>query len=275
MTTKKSVGYHNMVALFSPAQAHQPAAIRAANVASKLHSQVTLAHIRPPSEAAGQSADTDDDRLNELVAGFPEIAETKGAQGDLLEIVRLMDEISGDLIVLDSDLCAQLQPLLQEGGETACGHGSCDALVVHNKVVPDDEKAVDYRHIMVATDLNDQGLMTIYKAVRMAKRYNARLTLLNVVDNFSADKEAESAAKNRRLRGLEAFTSVIEGLTVEKEVVITTGSVDQALSACSVEQQYDLVVIGSHKFHGLCILLGSSVRRVIETTNADVLVVHE
>ena len=269
MTTKQSVGYHSIVALFSPSETRQPATIRAANVAAKLHSQVTLAHIAETSEAA------DNERINELTAEHSEIVQTKRAQGSLLEIVRLADEVSGDLIVLDSGLYGQLQPLLQESSETACDHGECDALVVRNTTDADDENVVDYRHIVVAADLNDQGLMTIYKAVRMAKRYNARLTLLNVVDNFTDDKEKASAAKNLRLRGLEAFTSVIEGLKVEKEVVVTSESVDRAVSAYSAQQQSDLVVIGSHRFHGLCVLLGSTAKHVIENGNCDVLVVHE
>jgi len=275
MTTKQSVGYHSIVALFSSSETRQPAAIRAANVAAKLHSQVTLAHIVPASQGAHKGAEADSVRLNELVAGHPEIVQKKSAKGSLLEVVQLADVVSGDLIVLDNDLCSQLQPLLQESSETACDHGECDALVVHSKTGTDDEKVFDYRHIVVAADLNDQGLMTIYKAVRMAKRYSARLTLLNVVENFADGQEEESTVKNLRLRGLEAFTSVIEGLTVEKEVVVTSGSVDQAVSAYSAQQQSDLIVIGSHKFHGLCVLLGTTAKRVIETTHADVLVVHE
>lgn len=275
MTTKQSVGYHSIVALFSPSETRQSATIRAANVAAKLHSQVTLAHIAETSKAADKRADADSVRLNELTAEHSEIVQTKSAQGSLLEIVRLADEVSGDLIVLDSSVYGQLHPLLQESSETACDHGECDALVVHGNRGTAGANVVDYRHIVVAADLNDQGLMTIYKAVRMAKRYGARLTLLNVVDNFSDDKEKANAAKSLRLRGLEAFTSVIEGLKVEKEVVVTSDSVDQAVSAYSAQQQSDLVVIGSHNFHGLCVLLGSTAKHVIENGNCDVLVVHE
>lgn len=275
MTKQQSVGYHSIVALFSPSETRQPATVRAANVAAKLHSQVTLAYIAEVSEAADKSAEADSMRLNELTAEHSEIVQTKRAQGSLLEIVRLADEVSGDLIVLDNNLCGQLQPLLHESSETACNHGGCDALVVHSNRDTTDANAVDYRHIVVAIDLNEQGLMTIYKAVRTAKRYGARLTLLNVVDNFAADKEEASAAKNLRLRGLEAFTSVIEGLKVEKEVVVTSESVDHAISAYSAQQQSDLVVIGSHKFQGLCVLLGNTVKHVIENGNCDVLVVHE
>lgn len=275
MTTKQSVGYHRMVALFTPSQSSQPAATRAANVAARLHSQVTLTYISPTSDSSGRQRGRDDACLNALVDAHAEIAHTKKVRGDLLEIVRLMDEAKGDLLVLDRGLCAQLQALLEQAPETTCDHGQYDALVVGSSPTEAASQPVDYRHVMVATDLDERGLMTIYKAVRMARRYNARLSLLNVVDNFNADKEEESRIKNLRLRGLEAFASIIEGLTVEREVVVTSGSVDQAVSAYAVQQRCDLLVIGSHKFQGPRILLGGSAKRVIETGSTDVLVVHE
>ena len=273
MTTKQSVGYHSIVTLFSPAKKQQTAAARAANVAAKLHSQVTLAQIAQPSDSTQEGANAQ--RIICLIADHPEITQTKQSQGDLLEIVKLADAVSGDLIVLDHGHFALLQPLLQASSETACDHGECDALVVHDDTT-EGRKAADYQHILVAADLNDQGLMTIYKAVRMAKRYNARLTLLNVVNDLSTGtEEAENQVKNIRLRGLEAFTSVIEGLEVEKAVVVTTESIEQAVSRYAASQQSDLIVIGSHKFHGICVLLGGTAKGVIESAAADVLVVHE
>jgi nucleotide-binding universal stress UspA family protein len=266
MTTTQSVGYHSIVALYSPTASEQPAALRAANVACKLHSQVTLVHITP----AGSAVEAQAAAMDRLRAENAEITAAKSTQGNLLQLARLANAVNGDLVVLDNVGFAQLQPLLQTGDEAMPEQTECDVLVVYANRPPDD-----YRHIVVAADLNDQGLMTIYKAVRMAKRYNARLTLLNVVDNFTAGKDEESAAKNLRMRGLEAFTSVIEGLEVEKEVVVTAGPVDQAVADYSARQQAGLIVIGSYKLQGLRILLGTTAKRVIETANCDVLVVHE
>lgn len=277
MTTKQSVGYHSIVALFSPTETNQSAAIRATNIAAKLHSQVTLAYIAGASDSdpAHESDDAISSRINQLMTEQPEIVLTKRAQGSLLEIVPMADEVSGDLIVLDAGIHGQLYPLLLENHETACAQGECDALVVHT-ADGGNNATTDYRHIVVAADLNDQGLMTIYKAVRMAKRYNARLTLLNVLDSVpTGDAKEADAAQRLRLRGLEAFTSVIEGLEVEKTVLATSASVDQAVSEYSMQQKADLIVIGSHKFRGLCVLLGSTAKRVIESAHCDVLVVHE
>ncbi|MCW8919978.1 MAG: universal stress protein, partial [Sedimenticola sp.] len=134
----------------------------------------------------------------------------------------------------------------------------------------------DYKHIVVAADLNEQGLMTIYKAVRMARRYQARLTLLNVVAQFDSEKEDDKIkAKQLRLRGLEAFTAVIEGIEVEKEVRVTAQTVDQAVCEFSTEHDADLIVMGSHKFKGLCVLLGEKAQQVIKASSCDVLIVHE
>ncbi|WP_260291698.1 universal stress protein [Sedimenticola hydrogenitrophicus] len=266
MTTKPSVGYHSIVALYSPTASEQTAVLRAANVASKLHSQVTLVHVVPAGSAVEAEAAT----MDRLLAENAEIAAAKSTHGDLLQLAPQANAVNGDLVVLDNVGFAQLQPLLQADDEAIPEQTECDVLVVHANRPP-----VDYRHIVVAADLDDQGLMTIYKAVRMAKRYNARLTLLNVVDNFTAGKDEENAAKNLRMRGLEAFTSVIEGLEVEQEVVVTTGPVDQMVSNYSARQQAGLIVIGSYKLQGLHILLGTTAKRVIETANCDVLVVHE
>lgn len=266
MTTKQSVGYHSIVALYSPTESRQPAALRAANVASKLNSQVTLVQIAPTASAAEAEAAS----IGRLLEQHAEISAAKSTHGDLLQLAHQANAVKGDLVVLDNIGFAQLLPLLQAGDKATPEQSGCDALVVHTGRPPGD-----YRHIVVAADLDDQELMTIYKAVRMAKRYGARLTLLNVVDNFSGEAEAEDAARNLRLRGLDAFASVIEGLEVEKAVVVTPGPVDQAVADYSDREQAELIITGSHNLPGLRVLLGNTAKGVIEGTNCDVLVVHE
>ncbi|MDF1530117.1 MAG: universal stress protein [Sedimenticola sp.] len=272
MTNKQSVGYHSIIAAVTPNTSHQPAAIRAANVAGKLHSEVTLAHVI--SAALDTQALTD--VIKELIDSHSEITGIKSIQGNSLEIITLVDEMSGDLIVLDDLSFTTLAPSLMESRQKACDHGDCDALIIHADKHGADSPPADYKHIVVAADLNEQGLMTIYKAVRMARRYQARLTLLNVVAQFDSEKEDDKIkAKQLRLRGLEAFTAVIEGIEVEKEVRVTAQTVDQAVCEFSTEHDADLIVMGSHKFKGLCVLLGEKAQQVIKASSCDVLIVHE
>ncbi|MCW8907272.1 MAG: universal stress protein [Sedimenticola sp.] len=275
MSSRQSVGYHSIVAAISPDQAGQPAAIRAANVAAKLQSQVTLAHIASLSQPANESLGTARHLMNRLSTEHPEITLLKSTRGNWLDMVQLSDEVSGDLIVLDTPVHDQLVPLLREHEDDHCDHGECDVLVI-GRQQSEDDAATDYAHILVAADLTDQGLMTLYKAVRMAKRYTARLTLLNVVEQGLTDsEEALQSAIELRQRGLEACTSVIEGLKVETRVTTAETGVDQAVADYAASQDCDLIVIGSHKFKGLCVLLGNTTAGVIGGAGIDALVVHE
>lgn len=276
MANRQSVGYHSIVAAITPGQSGQPAAIRAANVAAKLQSQVTLAHISTLSVSETDSLDSAKQLMNQLSSRHPEIVLLKSTRGNWLDIVQLSDEVSGDLIVLDTRVYSELAPLFEEHLEDHCDHGECDALVVHSDTAVGNRSPEDYRHILVAADLSEQGLMTIYKAVRMAKRYTAQLTLLNVVDaGDPAQEEALKAVIQLRLRGLEAFTSVIEGLEVERQVLVSPDPVDQAIARYAADHQCDLIVIGSHTFKGICVLLGNTTRKIIQASTTDVLVVHE
>lgn len=275
MSSRQSVGYHSIVAAISPEPGGQPAAIRAANVAGKLQSQVTLAHIAGFSQSETDSLNSARELMNRLSTRHPEIALLKSTRGNWLDMVQLSDEVSGDLIVLNEPVHGQLVPLLREHEEDHCDHGQCDVLVV-GKEQSEADAATDYAHILVAADLTDQGLMTLYKAVRMAKRYDARLSLLNVVERGSGDSEESlQSAIELRQRGLAACTSVIEGLQVETRVVTTDGGVDQAVADYAEANDCGLIVIGSHKFKGLCVLLGATTAGVIDRVRSDTLVVHE
>ncbi|MCW8890895.1 MAG: universal stress protein, partial [Sedimenticola sp.] len=214
--------------------------------------------------------------ISRLGKDHPEIAGIKSAEGNWLEIIKLADEVSGDLIVLDHPLYREIQPLLAQSEQEACDHGECDVLVVQTSGDAQDDRPQDYRHIVVAADLNDQGLMTIYKAVRMAKRYQSRLTLLNIIDQRAlTGEETEETSKKMRLRGLEAFTAIIEGIEVEKSVLVTKEPIEQAIGQFAQEQKADLLVIGSHKHKGLCVILGKKAEKVTQQSHCDVLIVHE
>ena len=275
MTSRQSVGYHSIVATISSDESGQPAAIRAANVAEKLQSQVTLAHIASLSQPETESLNTAKQLMQQLSTEHPEIVLLKSTRGSWLDMVQLSDEVSGDLIVIDRLVHDQLIPLLQEHEKDHCNHGECDVLVV-DRHGEQDRMPADYAHILVAADLTDQGLMTIYKAVRMAKRYNARLSLLNVVDQHRIDSQDElKATCDLRQRGLEACTSVIEGLQVGIQVTASDDGVDHAVADYAAAHGCDLIVIGSHKFKGICVLLGKTTFGVISRAHADTLVVHE
>jgi nucleotide-binding universal stress UspA family protein len=275
MTSKQSVGYHSIVAALTPSAANQPAVIRAVNVAAKLNSEVTLANVITTKQDS-VSEQTSADIINQLTIGHAEITGAKSAQGDWLELINLANQVSGDLIVLDDKVYSELAPILIKSSKESCDHGDCDALIVHSQRYSSDMPPRDYQHIVVAADLNDQGLMTIYKAVRTAKRFQSRLSLLNVVELFDPDTgENEETIKKLRLRGLDAFTAVIEGIEIEKEVLVTKASVGQAVCDFATEHNADLVVIGSHKFKGLCVLHGKKAQQVIKGSTCDVLVVHE
>jgi nucleotide-binding universal stress UspA family protein len=139
-------------------------------------------------------------------------------------------------------------------------------------------------HILVPTDFSTAAEQALDYAIRLARTFNARLTLLHVIQPIPMGgvdmgvalpetylQEVEEAAQGSIK---EALTRVIAaGLTAEQ--VVLYGVPFQEVVEIAKARQVDLIVMGTHGRTGLMhVLLGSVAEHVVRLAPCSVLVVR-
>jgi len=141
----------------------------------------------------------------------------------------------------------------------------------------------NYRHILLAIDFTDGGTLVIQRAQDLVAKYQARLSLVHVVENlpigdasygpivpfdFDLTGQMVDAARQR-------MTKLAESLGVpEVQRWVELGSAKTEIIRVAEEQGVDLIVVGSHGRHGFALLLGSTATGVIHHARCDVLAVR-
>jgi universal stress protein A len=140
-----------------------------------------------------------------------------------------------------------------------------------------------YKHILLAADFSEHGEDVADRAKDLAGRYQAKLSIVHVMDNllisdaaygstipFDLDLTAElmSAAKKR-------LANLAEKLNIPEDCRwIETGSPKLEIIRVAEENNVDLIVVGSHGRHGFALLLGSTANGVLHHAQCDVLAVR-
>ncbi|CAI2482095.1 universal stress protein [Serratia liquefaciens] len=135
-----------------------------------------------------------------------------------------------------------------------------------------------YQHIMIATDLNDDGKRLVEKGARLAAALQARLSLIYVDIHYDT-YHAAIGFSERSYDGVpfeEKIKKELEPLTQNvnypiNEVIIGHGDFIEELKNAVVDKSVDLVVFGHH--HDLWNKLFSSTQHAINQLNVDVLVI--
>ncbi len=140
-----------------------------------------------------------------------------------------------------------------------------------------------YKHVLLAVDFFDKSDVVADRAKDLAERYQARLSIVHVVDTmpitdpayellmpFDMDLTAEFlAAAKSKLNALAKKLNV-----AESDLCLETGSPKHEIIRVAEELKADLIVIGSHGRHGLALLLGSTANSVLHHAACDVLAVR-
>ncbi|WP_428354476.1 universal stress protein [Methyloprofundus sp.] len=141
----------------------------------------------------------------------------------------------------------------------------------------------NYTHILLAADFSEHGEIVAQKARYLASKYQAKLSVIHIVDNlpitdaaygpvipFDIDLNEELMnAATRRLAELGKQLSI-----PEDRQFLEMGSAKLEIVATAEEQHVDLIVVGSHGRHGLALLLGSTANGVLHHAKCDVLAVR-
>jgi len=151
------------------------------------------------------------------------------------------------------------------------------------------DEYVGYRHILVATDFSEYGLAALKKGMEIAKPFNADVTLMHAAEALSTDMypgigelAVPVMVNNPELekKQLDKINKKLEQELMKmdipkdqvKKVVIEGHPVDTILEY-AIQNDNDLIVMGSHGRRGLARLLGSSTNGVINHAPCDVLTV--
>ncbi len=141
----------------------------------------------------------------------------------------------------------------------------------------------NYTHILVAVDFSKSADMVIDKAVEIAKRNNAKISLLHIVEflppidsvgepfvisNWEIDEDGLLERAEQSLQDL------IDKHKLENaESSVQLGTPKHEISHFVKDNNCDLVVMGSHGRHGLSLLLGSTANAVLHDMPCDILTV--
>ncbi len=141
----------------------------------------------------------------------------------------------------------------------------------------------EYKHILYATDLSDYARPVGGRAVDVARRNGARLTLLHVLQEKDVGAGLEATTPipgetdgplvqemRRRLSDLANQLGVPDA----DQVVVTSTSRGKQIRHVAEEREVDLIIVGSHGRHGLSLLWHDSTpNTVMHGATCDVLAV--
>jgi universal stress protein A len=141
----------------------------------------------------------------------------------------------------------------------------------------------EYQHILLAADFSEQGIYVAEKARSLAYRYQAKFSIIHVLDNIPMPDTNYGTVVPL---GQDSSDDLLEA---EKAKLMQFGNqlnVDMAnrwmlwgvpkqeIIHIAEQEQVDLIVVGSHGRHGLALLLGSTANSVLHYAKCDVLAIR-
>lgn len=135
-------------------------------------------------------------------------------------------------------------------------------------------------HILCPVDFSDGTEKTVQTAITLAQSFDAKLTLLTVVEsipvsvymyidvnNIQMEMEKEASHKMAKLSEKYKLS--------DEQTMIITGYSKEAILRVAKEFAVDLILMGSHGHYGVAHhLLGSTSRIIANEANCDVYIVR-
>jgi universal stress protein A len=141
----------------------------------------------------------------------------------------------------------------------------------------------DYQHILLAVDYSEQGVYVAEKARSLAYRYQAKLSIIHVLDNIPMPDTNYGTLipldQDSSYDLLEAEKAKLMQLGDQLNVDLANrwmlwGVPKQEIIHIADQEQIDLIVVGSHGRHGLSLLLGSTANSVLHYAKCDVMAIR-
>lgn len=135
---------------------------------------------------------------------------------------------------------------------------------------------MQYKHVLVATDLLEGHEVLIQRASEMAKDYGAKLSLIHVVEPlpgygyaFISPADIETQLVDEARQQIKPFADKFN--ISEKDTHVILGPTKVEIIDVAEENKIDLIIVGTHHRHGFGHLLGSTANALIHSAPCDVL----
>jgi universal stress protein A len=125
-----------------------------------------------------------------------------------------------------------------------------------------------YTHILVPIDFSKPSELAAAQAIGLAACYNARITLLHIVERFPAhlphfhmsheDMDPEEFLIDRGKKDLQDIATRLGKEDVGQEVILSTHSAKTEIVKFVEDHDIDLIVLGARGQHRFTDLLGAS-----------------
>ena len=141
----------------------------------------------------------------------------------------------------------------------------------------------DYQHILLAVDYSEQGDYVAKKARSLAYKYQAKLSIIHVLDNIPMPDTNYGTViplnQDSSDELLEAEKAKLMQLGDQLHVDLANrwmlwGVPKQEIIHIAEQEQVDLIVVGSHGRHGLALLLGSTANSILHHAKCDVMAIR-
>lgn len=141
----------------------------------------------------------------------------------------------------------------------------------------------DYQHVLLAVDYSEQSVYVAEKARSLAYRYQARLSIIHVLDNIPMPDTNYGTVipldQDSSYDLLEAEKAKLMQLGDQLHVDLVNrwlvwGVPKQEIIHIAEQEQIDLIVVGSHGRHGLALLLGSTANAILHYAKCDVMAIR-
>lgn len=137
----------------------------------------------------------------------------------------------------------------------------------------------NYKHILLATDLRVDNKPVIEQAVALAKRNNAKLSVVNVLPHIPyymssgmpLISDLEDYLEEENLKHLKVLEIQID---LEADFHLLHGSPKRKIIKLAEELNSDIIVIGSHGSDGVERFIGSTANGVLQRAHCDVLIIR-
>jgi universal stress protein A len=141
---------------------------------------------------------------------------------------------------------------------------------------------MEYRHVLVPLDLRQDSERVLRAAVAVAKRNNARLSILHVVEYAPIDPGGDillptplditDKLAERAQADLAMLCERCGANGAARKVVV--GNIKGEILQAANADKADLIVIGNHERHGLAILLNHTEDTLLHEAPCDILAIR-
>jgi universal stress protein A len=140
-----------------------------------------------------------------------------------------------------------------------------------------------YKHILLAVDFAQDSRPITLQAGEMAQKFSSKLSIVHVLDTIpmpdtsygtviGLNDEIDNALLNQEKANLNEMGELLN--VPENQRWLIWGSPKEEICALAMQEEVDLIVVGSHGRHGLALLLGSTANDVLHHAPCDVLAVR-